>query len=130
VAVGVVLAITLGLRPGELRALRWDHLDLDNGIVYVWRSARRSGDTKTPQSRRTLTLPRRAVSALETHEQLQDKERQAVGPAWREHGLVFCNQDGTPYSRWALNWRFSRLPAMLVSGTGTRTKHGTPQSRS
>jgi integrase len=34
-----VLAITLGLRPGELRALRWDHVDLDKGIIHVWRSA-------------------------------------------------------------------------------------------
>ncbi len=22
---------------------------------------------------------------------------------------MFCNQDGSPYSRWALNWRFSKL---------------------
>jgi integrase len=43
-----VLAITLGLRPGELRALRWDHVDLDKGVIYVWRSARRDGDTKVP----------------------------------------------------------------------------------
>ena len=25
-----VLSITLGLRPGELRKLAWDHVDLDN----------------------------------------------------------------------------------------------------
>jgi site-specific recombinase XerD len=105
----VVLAITLGLRPGELRALRWDHLDLDTGIIHVWRSARRNGDTKTPQSRRTLKLPKRAVTALQEHERLQDKERQEAAEQWQEHGLVFCNQDGTPYSRWALNWRFSKL---------------------
>ena len=28
-----VLAITLGLRPGELRALRWDHVNLDKGVI-------------------------------------------------------------------------------------------------
>jgi integrase len=105
----VVLAITLGLRPGELRALRWDHLDLTAGIVHVWRSARRNGDTKTPRSRRTLKLPNRAVTALREHERLQDKERQEAADQWQEHGLVFCNQDGSPYSRWAVNWRFSKL---------------------
>ncbi len=31
-AVLFVLAITLGIRPGELRALRWDHIDLDHGM--------------------------------------------------------------------------------------------------
>ena len=38
-----VLSITLGLRPGELRMLTWDHVDLDATVVHVWRSASRSG---------------------------------------------------------------------------------------
>jgi integrase len=42
-----VLAITLGLRPGELRKLAWDHVDLDNAVIHVWRSASRTGDVKT-----------------------------------------------------------------------------------
>jgi integrase len=105
----VVLGITLGLRPGELRALRWDHLDLNAGIIHVWRSARRGGDTKTPQSRRTLRLPQRAVSALSAHRRRQAVERLAAGSAWHDHGLVFCHEDGTPYDRDALNWRFGKL---------------------
>jgi integrase len=28
-----VLSITLGLRPGELRKLAWDHVDLDNAVI-------------------------------------------------------------------------------------------------
>ena len=30
-----VISITLGLRPGELRMLTWDHVDLDGGVVHV-----------------------------------------------------------------------------------------------
>ncbi|HEV2374828.1 MAG TPA: hypothetical protein VGS19_22030 [Streptosporangiaceae bacterium] len=45
-----VLSITLGMRPGELRALRWDHVELDKAVIHVWRSARRGGDVKTPKS--------------------------------------------------------------------------------
>jgi integrase len=52
-----VIAITLGLRPGELRKLTWDHVDLNRGVVHVWRSASKSGDTKTPKSRRSLRAP-------------------------------------------------------------------------
>lgn len=44
-----VLSITLGLRPGELRKLPWDHVNLNRGVVHVWRSASKSGDTKTPK---------------------------------------------------------------------------------
>ena len=55
-----VISITLGLRPGELRTLTWDHVDLGRGVVHVWRSASKSGDTKTPKSKRSLELPKRA----------------------------------------------------------------------
>lgn len=62
-----IISITLGLRPGELRKLTWDHVNLDRGVVHVWRSASKSGDTKTPKSRRSLEFPKRAVAALTVH---------------------------------------------------------------
>jgi integrase len=111
-----VLAITLGLRPGELRALRWDHVDLDKGVIYVWRSARRDGDTKTPRSRRSLILPRRALSALRTHRSRQAAERLVAGETWQDHGLVFCHEDGQPYTRDALNWRFAKVTRLAGLG--------------
>jgi integrase len=104
-----VVSITLGLRPGELRKLSWDHLDLDREVIHVWRSARRDGDTKTPKSKRSLELPKRAVVALRAHKVRQARERLAAGEAWHEHNLVFCHQDGTPYTSDQLNWRFSKM---------------------
>jgi integrase len=104
-----VLAITLGLRPGELRALTWEHVDLDNGTIHVWRSARRGGDTKTPKSRRSLVLPKRAGEALKAHKKRQAAERLAAGQDWHDHNLVFCHADGHPYTRDALNWRFGQV---------------------
>jgi integrase len=104
-----VLSLTLGMRPGELRGLRWDHLDLDKGIIHVWRSARRGGDVKTPQSRRSLVLPRRAATALRAHRKRQAAERLTAGGDWQDHGLVFCHPDGHQYTRDALNWRFAKM---------------------
>jgi integrase len=104
-----VLAITLGLRPGELRALTWDHVDLAKGVIKVWRSSRRGGDTKTPKSRRSLRLPKRAVEALMRHRKRQAEERLAAGPDWQDNNLVFCHEDGSQYTRDALNWRFSKM---------------------
>jgi integrase len=104
-----VLAFTLGLRPGELRTLTWDHVDLDRGIIHVWRSARRDGDTKTPKSRRSLELPKRAIAALQAHKARQAKERLAAGTVWQDSNLVFCHEDGHQYSSDALNWRFSKM---------------------
>jgi integrase len=104
-----VLSITLGLRPGELRKLAWDHVDLDNGVIHVWRSASRTGDVKTPKSKRSLMLPKRAVAALQVHKKLQAAERLAAGTAWQDNNLVFCREDGRVYSSDALNWRFSKI---------------------
>ena len=74
-----VLSITLGLRPGELRKLSWDHVDLDNAVIHVWRSASRTGDVKTPKSKRSLVLPKRAVTTLLAHKKRQGAERLAAG---------------------------------------------------
>jgi integrase len=104
-----VLSITLGLRPGELRKLTWDHVDLANGVIHVWRSASRGGDTKTPQSKRSLVLPKRAIEALTKHKRRQATERLAAGTTWHDTNLVFCHEDGHPYTKDALNWRFSKM---------------------
>ena len=104
-----VLSITLGLRPGELRKLAWDHVDLDNAVIHVWRSASRTGDVKTPKSKRSLVLPQRAVAALRAHKKRQAAERLAAGAAWQDNNVVFCHEDGRMYTSDALNWRFSKM---------------------
>jgi integrase len=101
----IVLSILIGARTEELRALTWDHVDLEGDpcanppippSIMVWRSVRAGGDTKTRRSRRTLALPRRCVDALCLHRDLQTRQRRAAGSAWREHGLVFASSVGTP----------------------------------
>jgi integrase len=104
-----VLSLTLGMRPGELRGLRWDHVDSDKGVIHVWRSARRGGDVKTPKSRRSLILPTRAVTALRAHRKRQAAERLTAGEEWYDNNLVFCHPDGRPYTRDDLNWRFAKV---------------------
>ncbi|MEO3754878.1 site-specific integrase [Streptomyces sp. B6B3] len=101
----VVVSLLTGARTEELRALTWDHVDLDGQPdtqppipphIAVWRSVREGGDTKTRKSRRTLALPARAVLALRLHRLAQNAERQAASERWREHGLVFTTAVGTP----------------------------------
>jgi hypothetical protein len=95
-----VVSITLGLRPGELRKLTWDRVDLNRGVVHVWRSASKSsGATKTPQSKRSLELPKRAIAALTMHQARQARERRAADEAWHDNNLVFCHENGDPYVR-------------------------------
>ena len=104
-----VLSLTLGMRPGELRGLRWEHVDLDQAVIHVWRSARHGGDVKTPRSRRSLILPKRAIAALHDHRKRQAAERLTAGENWHDNGLVFCHPDGRQYTRDDLNWRFGKM---------------------
>ena len=110
----VVVSLLTGIRTEEARALRWSHVvawvedetgwrpvteagfDHDRFAIYVWRSVRANGDTKTEKSRRTLELPAQAADALRTHHVRQAKERLTAGTRWQDHGLVFASQVGTP----------------------------------
>jgi integrase len=97
----IVLSLLTGARTEELRALTWDHVDLDGDpqtkppippYVAVWRSVRVGGDTKTRKSRRTLALPTRCVQVLKDHQAQQQQEQ---GVSWKEDGLVFPSEAGT-----------------------------------
>lgn len=95
----VTLAMLIGTRNEELRALTWDHVDLTGRpeatplvppSIRVWRSVRAGGDTKTRLSRRTLGLPAHAVEALTKHRaKMQDAH------LYDERGLVFCSANAT-----------------------------------
>ncbi len=101
----IVLSLLTGMRTEEVRGLIWPYvvayLDdrktwmpvADAGwehsefAVYVWRSVRATGDTKTRKSRRTLALPQRCVDALKALWQIQENDRT---------GLVFVTRNSTP----------------------------------
>ena len=39
----------------------------------------------------------------------QPEERREAGEAWQDNDLVFCHQNGAPYTSDQLNWRFSKM---------------------
>jgi integrase len=112
-----VLALTTGLRRGELLALRWDDIDLDSRQLRVRHALQRvdgklrSVEPKTSSSRRSVVLPKIAVRYLEEHRNRQDNERLELGEAWREHGLVFASSVGTPIEPRNVNRRWDELRA-------------------
>ncbi|MEU8804791.1 tyrosine-type recombinase/integrase [Spirillospora sp. NPDC048819] len=94
----VILAIVSGLRTEELRALTWADVDLKEKVVYVLRSDREGGDTKTKRSRRGIAVADMAVDALTALRKRQAAEKLQAGDVWQGHNLVFCKEDGTPYT--------------------------------
>jgi integrase len=105
-----VLALTTGMREGELLALRWQDVDLEQALLQVRltiQESRRQGEhgnligmyilvePKTAKSRRRISLAPIAVSALRAHRKRQNEERLRLGPAWdTTYDLVFPNSIG------------------------------------
>jgi site-specific recombinase XerD len=84
--------------------------------VYVWRSVRTDGDTKTELSRRTLEIPDEAASALRDHHKRQAAKRLKAGLTWRDSDLVFATRNGTALS--AGNVRRSFRAITKAAGLG------------
>lgn len=59
---------------------------------------RRSGDTKTVKSRRSLLLPERCVEVLKPLMAERDELRDDAGDDWHGSELVFCTKNGTALS--------------------------------
>ncbi len=97
----LILALTTGLRRGELLALRWSDIDVSHGIMQVRRTANRyagygfvENDPKTKRSRRNIILSDIALQALQDQHVLQDKMKTKAGERWQEQDLVFTNRSG------------------------------------
>ena len=94
--------LATGLRRGEALALHWSDVDLDAALLRVrWTLSRTSqglqlDEPKTDKSRRTVPLPRSAVETLRAHRRRQNDERRAAAGTWRDDGLVFTTEIGTP----------------------------------
>ncbi len=97
-----VLAITTGLRRGELLGLRWDDVDLERGKLRVGRALVRegsqhiAGETKTRRGRRQVNLTPRTVNVLKAHRRRQLEERMRLSGLYKDHGLIFATGIGNP----------------------------------
>jgi integrase len=85
-----VVALTTGMREGELLGLHWADIDLDAGAFHVVRRLKRR------TSRRQVLLVGVAVQALKLHQERQEEERRRAGSTWDDRGLVFPNTVGRP----------------------------------
>lgn len=119
------VALTLGPRQGELRALRWADLDLsfagvptltvewsvntDHGVEW--------GTTKTGEER-TIRLPARLVEALRHHRKAQLEER-ARARSWDDPTLLLPNTRGaiwrhqTMHESFKLDLKAAGLPSTV-----------------
>jgi integrase len=98
----LMLAITTGMRRGELLALRWQDIDFEGQSLQVRRTvdffAGYGGyvetEPKTAKGRRMIALPPFVIDVLRLHRVAQLELRLKAGTAWEEHDLVFTGLHG------------------------------------
>jgi integrase len=103
-----ILALTTGMRRGELLGLKWQDIDFDNRVLHVKRALSRlptkmgkekgdlyiEADLKTKSSKRSIALTGFAISALTQHKSRQDEMKRRAGKLWQDHDYVFSKPDG------------------------------------
>jgi integrase len=102
----ILLAITTGLRVGELLGLEWKHIDLENGFIEVKQSIPMFKDgqpiikePKTKNSIRKVSVPQFVIDELRAFQLQCKKDRLKLEEKWEggERFFVFCNWNGKPF---------------------------------
>lgn len=97
----LTLAITTGMRRGELIGLRWNDINFEDQSLSIHRTVDRisgygyvESEPKTARSRRRIMLPSFVVLALQEQRTRQADARLKANEAWQENDLVFSNNHG------------------------------------
>lgn len=97
------LAVTTGMRQGELFGLKWVDLQWASGILHVQRQVQKVPgqgwsfvEPKTKAGRRSIKLGEGTLQVLRDYMERQNVLREKVGYRWQDHDLIFPCSVGTP----------------------------------
>ncbi len=112
----LAVALTTGMRRGELLALRWRDIDFESRSLQIQRSVMHlpghgfvESEPKTAKGRRKIILPHFVIETLKQHRARQLEARLKAGASWEDHDLVFCNRGGGFFSLNRLMYLFKKL---------------------
>lgn len=95
------LAVTTGMRLGEVLGLRWSDLNLKGEFLSVVQTLKQAkaglvfGPPKSRASRRRIDLFLEVVTELKKYQHEYRKKKLAT-ELWQDNDLVCCLQDGSP----------------------------------
>ena len=119
----ILLGATVGLRRGEMAALRWDDIDFSTETLSVVQNrvhAKKAVVQKAPKSKagyRTITLCHDVADALRMAKVSYD--RAATKPSFHDLGYVLCKENGHPFHPDSITQKWERFVA----------KHNLPKIR-
>jgi integrase len=97
------IAVTAGLRQGEILGLLWSDLEWDTGNLRIQRQLQRVRneglkftEPKSASGRRLIVLGPTTLERLQEHKDRQDNERQGFAEEWQAFDLIFTKPNGSP----------------------------------
>jgi len=118
----VMLALSTGLRQGELMGLEWQHVNYGNKTIDVQQASQYlpgigtfTKEPKNESSKRLVSVPPSVMHILNELKQAQEEERTNLGDKWEESGRLFTKWNGSPmYANEMSSWfpRFLRKHAL------------------
>lgn len=115
----ISLALTTGLRRGELLGLEWKHVDLEAGTIDVNQALSFTKEKryeikepKTKTSKRKVSLPLHMIQELREYRRHCAKERDKVIDLWEGDGLhyfVFSSWNGKPLNPYSVKTWWKRF---------------------
>lgn len=114
----ITLALTTGMRRGELLGLDWKHINMDEGTIDVKQTlsfTKSKGyeikEPKTKSSRRRIELPASLITDLKAYKSKCNEERLACASLWQggENFFVFNSWNGKPLNPYSLKTWWTRF---------------------
>jgi integrase len=110
------LAVSTGMRQGELFGLKWADLQWQSGTLNIQRQVQKIPgkgwdfeEPKTRAGRRTIKVGESVLQALRVHRLNQELQKASVGARWKDFDLVFSSSIGTPVDRSNLRADFNQV---------------------
>jgi integrase len=114
----ILLALTTGMRRGEILALRWKNVELDRGTLRVMESLEQTKASlrfKAPKTNKTraITLPAFVVDELRRLKRQQAQTLLRLGIRQSGETLVCCREDSEPKQPGSVTGEFARLTSKV-----------------
>ena len=108
----VMIALSTGMRRGEVAGLKWNNVDLDNGYInvvqtlYTTKTGLKFSTPKTKKSIRKITIPPTLVTILQEHKKNQTSLKDILDNNYIDNNLVCCLDNGEPINPDMITWKF------------------------
>lgn len=111
--VAYLLAITCGMRKGEILGLQWKDIDFERRTLSVNRSlshiTKEFHEPKTSSGKRLIVLPEITLLALQEHFQKISEEKERYGDGYNNFDLVCPTYNGNPCNFRSLTQLWKKL---------------------